>query len=270
IAEAFLVGKKTDIEQILTKEFGTKLNSISQYLHIVDIEGGKEAVDTAREAAHKAVEMVRTGVCEVLMKGLVNTDVILRAILNKETGIHTSGTVLAFTSCFDIPAYHKLIFMTDPAVIPEPNKEQRIAMINYCIETAKKFGVNKPKIALLHATEVPNPKIRFMNDYLDIMEHYHHGEFGDVIMDGPIDLFLAIDKKRGEIKNIPTPVLGDSDILIFPDFTSANVFYKTVQTFGNADNAGLLYGANAPVVLTSRSDSTETKFYSICMACVLV
>ena len=203
------------------------------------------------------------------MKGLVNTDVILRAVLNKENGIHTPGNVLAFNSCFDIPMYHKLVFMTDPAIIPEPTKEQRVAMIKYSIETAHKFGVAKPKIALIHATEIANPKIRFMQDYLDIMEMYRNGEFGDVVMDGPIDIFLAIDKERGAIKRVDTPVLGDADILIFPDFQSANVFYKTAQTFGNASMAGLVYGADSPVVITSRSDSTDTKFYSICMACVL-
>jgi len=88
-------------------------------------------------------------------------------------------------------------------------------------------------------------------------------------MDGPVDIFLAIDKERGEVKKIQTPILGDSDILIFPDFDSANVFYKTAQTFANALMAGMIYGANSPVIITSRSDSTETKFYSICMACLL-
>ncbi|MDR3327901.1 MAG: phosphate butyryltransferase [Prevotellaceae bacterium] len=261
--DAYLVGKRSGVEEILNREFPSKLPDIEPFLHIVDVEG-------AKEAAEAAVAMVRNGKCDLLMKGLVNTDVILRAILDKEKGIHSVGNVLTFTSCFDIPSYHKMIFMSDPAVIPEPTKEQRIMMIKYCIETAQKFGVSRPKIALIHSTEVANPKIRFMQDYLDIMELYRHGEFGDVIMDGPIDIFLAIDKERGEIKKIQTPVLGDSDILIFPDFSSANVFYKTAQTLGNAENAGLLYGANSPVVLTSRSDSTETKFYSICMACALV
>ena len=262
--DAYLVGKKEKVAELLKQEFGEKTEQYKQFLHIIDCE------DDALLATEKAVFMVRNGECDMLMKGLVNTDVILRAVLNKEKGIHTVGKVLTFNSCFDIPMYHKLIFMTDPAVIPEPTKEQRIMMIKYCIETARKFGVEKPKIALIHATEVANPKIRFMQDYTDIMELYRNGEFGNVIMDGPVDIFLAIDKERGEIKKIDTPILGDSDILIFPDFDSANVFYKTAQTFGNASMAGLLYGANSPVIITSRSDSTETKFYSISMACVLV
>ena len=103
-------------------------------------------------------------------------------------------------------------------LVEDEIKEQRVAMIKYSIETARKFGVAKPKIALIHATEIANPKIRFMEDYLDIMEMYRNGEFGDVVMDGPIDIFLAIDKERGAIKRVDTPVLGDADILIFPDF----------------------------------------------------
>jgi len=261
--DACLVGKKDLVAEMLQKEFGSKVKKYEQFLHIVDCE------NDAKIASEKAVLMVRNGECDMLMKGLVNTDVILRAVLNKENGIHTPGRVVTFNSCFDIPMYHKLIFMTDPAVIPEPTKEQRIMMIKYCIETAHKFGVVKPKIALIHATEVANTKIRFMQDYLDIMEMYRNGEFGDVIMDGPVDIFLAIDEERGKIKNIPTPILGDADVLIFSDFISGNVFYKTAQTFGNAEMAGLLYGANSPVVITSRSDSTKTKYYSLCMACVL-
>ena len=261
--DAYLVGKKEEVARLLEQEFGEKVKKYGDYLHIVDCRGD------AAEATTQATLMVRRGECDMLMKGLVNTDVILRAVLNKENGIHTPGNVLAFNSCFDIPMYHKLVFMTDPANIPEPTKEQRVAMIKYSIETARKFGVAKPKIALIHATEIANPKIRFMQDYLDIMEMYRNGEFGDVVMDGPIDIFLAIDKERGAIKRVDTPVLGDADILIFPDFQSANVFYKTAQTFGNASMAGLVYGADSPVVITSRSDSTDTKFYSICMACVL-
>lgn len=261
--EAFLVGKKEEVEKLIAKEFGTKMDKYKDSWHIVNCDGD------AAQATTEATLMVKRGEADLLMKGLVNTDVILRAVLNKEQGIHTPGNVLAFNSCFDIPMYHKLLFMTDPAIIPEPTKEQRIMMIKYTIATARKFGVKKPKIALIHATEVANPKIRFMQDYLDIMELYRQGEFGDVIMDGPIDIFLAIDKERGEVKKIDTPVLGDADILIFPDFDSANVFYKTAQTFGNASMAGLVYGADSPLVITSRSDSADTKFYSICMAAVL-
>lgn len=256
IVEAYLTGDEQKVRAI-TAKFPE-----SPYIHYVNVADPKEATD-------KAVSMVRNGECDILMKGLVNTDVILRSVLNKETGIHTPGNTLSYIASMTAPAYHKMIFFGDPAVIPDPSKEQRIDMIKYAIKTAQAFGVKQPKIALVHATEVPGPKIRYMNDYVEIKEMAKNGAFGDVILDGPMDVFLALDKERGAIKHIDTPVLGDSDIVIFPDFDAANVFYKTATTFGNAQMAGLLYGADKPVVLTSRSESTDAKFYCICMASIL-
>jgi len=200
---------------------------------------------------------------------LVNTDVLLRAILDKEKGILQPGKVMTYNAAIEIPNYRKLIFFSDPVVIPSPNLIQRTAMIKYAIQTAYKFGIVKPKIALLHATEVANPKIQYMQDYLDIMQMWREGEFGDVIMDGPLDVFLALDKERGSIKNVPSPVLGDADILILPNFESANIFYKGLALFAGAQMGGLLQGTDNPVVLTSRSESTLSKFYSIAMACLL-
>ena len=139
----------------------------------------------------------------------------------------------------------------------------------YAIASAHKFGIEQPKVALIHATEVANPKIHYMQDYLDIMDAWRKGEFGDVIMDGPVDIFLALDKERGSIKNVPTPVLGDADVLIFPNFEAANVFYKGVSLFGGAEMGGLLQGPDKPVVMTSRSESVQSKFYSIAIACIL-
>jgi phosphate butyryltransferase len=196
--------------------------------------------------------------------------VLLRAILDKEKGLLPPGKVLTFNAAMEIPTYHKLIFFSDPVVIPSPDLVQRTAMIKYSIETANKFGIPKPKIALIHATEVANPKIRYMQDYLDILQMWRNGEFGDVIMDGPLDIFLALDKERGAIKNVPTPVLGDADILIFPNFECANCFYKGLSLFAGAEMGGLLQGTTNPVVLTSRSESIDSKFYSIAMACVIV
>ncbi len=146
---------------------------------------------------------------------------------------------------------------------------QRTEMIKYAISTAYKYGIEKPKVALIHATEVVNPKINYMQDYMDIMEQWRKGEFGNVIIDGPLDIFLALDTERGLIKNVPSPVLGDADILIFPNFESANCFYKGVSLFGDAEMGGLLQGTEKPVVLTSRSESVHSKFYSIAMACIL-
>ncbi len=257
IIEAFLIGDVAAIECPQLFE-----HNLSPFVHIID-------VPEVKEAAIEAVRMVKSGEADILMKGLVNTDVLLRAILDKEKGILKPGTVMSYNAAMEVPGYHKLIFFTDPVVIPSPSLLQRTAMIKYCITTANKFGIIKPKIALIHATEVANPKIQYMQDYLDIMQMWRNGEFGDVIMDGPLDIFLALDKERGSIKNVQTPVLGDADILIFPNFECANTFYKGLSLFAGAEMAGLLQGTDKPVVLTSRSESIDSKFYSIAMACVM-
>ena len=258
IVEAYLIGDVASIESPHLFE-----KALSPFIHIIDIP-------EVQLATLEAVRMVRSGEADILMKGLVNTDVLLRAILDKEKGLLPPGKVLTFNAAMEIPTYHKLIFFSDPVVIPSPDLVQRTAMIKYSIEMAKKFGIPKPKIALIHATEVANPKIRYMQDYLDIMQMWRNGEFGDVIMDGPLDIFLALDKERGAIKNVPTPVLGDADILIFPNFECANCFYKGLSLFAGAEMGGLLQGTTKPVVLTSRSESIDSKFYSIAMACVIV
>lgn len=258
IVEAFLIGDVAAIESPHLFEE----HVLSPYIHIIDIP-------EVREATLEAVRMVKSGEADILMKGLVNTDIILRAILDKEKGLLPHGNVLTYNAALEIPGYHKLVFFSDPAVIPSPDLRQRTAMIKYAIASAHKFGIEKPKVALIHATEVANPKIHYMQDYLDIMDEWRKGEFGNVIMDGPLDIFLALDSERGGIKNVATPVLGDADILIFPNFESANCFYKGISLFGGAEMGGLLQGTEKPVVMTSRSESVKSKFYSICIACIL-
>ena len=257
IIEAFLIGDVASIESPHLFE-----HNLSPFIHIIDIPD-------VQVATLEAVRMVKSGEADILMKGLVNTDVLLRAILDKEKGLLPPGNILTYNAALQIPTYHKLVFFADPVVIPSPNITQRIAMIKYAIASAYKFGISKPKVALIHATEVANPKIRYMQDYLDIMQMWRNGEFGDVIMDGPLDIFLALDKERGSIKNVPTPVLGDADILIFPNFECANCFYKGLSLFAGAQMGGLLQGTEKPVVLTSRSESIDSKFYSIAIACLL-
>lgn len=257
LVEAYLIGDVAAIESPELFE-----HNPSPFIHIIDMPDVKQAT-------LEAVRMVREGEADILMKGLVNTDIILRAILDKEKGLLPPGRVMTYNAALEIPGYHKLVFFSDPAVIPSPSLEQRTAMIKYAIASAHKFGIEQPKVALIHATEVANPKIHYMQDYLDIMDAWRKGEFGDVIMDGPLDIFLALDKERGSIKNVPTPVLGDADVLIFPNFEAANVFYKGVSLFGGAEMGGLLQGPDKPVVMTSRSESVQSKFYSIAIACIL-
>ncbi|MDR1654258.1 MAG: phosphate butyryltransferase [Prevotellaceae bacterium] len=256
-AEVFLFG---DVKQVpVSAQMGLQFTKRVHVVNVPDVQQATEA----------AVALVRNGDADVLMKGLVNTDVLLRAVLDREKGILPEGNIMSFCSVFEIPKYHKLLFFADAAVIPSPTLEQRCAIINYVTETARKFGVARPKIAMIHATEKANPKIAYMQDYLDIMKMHRAGDFGDIVLDGPLDILLALDKARGSIKKVDTPVLGDADGLVFPNFESANVFYKTLISFADAQMAGCLTGTSKPVVLTSRGDSAESKFNSIAMACAL-
>ena len=250
--EAFLVGDAA-------KTADTQLITSLQNIHIINVP------DT-EQAAREAVRMLRNGEADALMKGLMNTDVLLKAVLDKEKGILPAGKVLSHIGVLEIPKYHKLLFFTDAAVIPSPTLEQRIAQIQYAIQTAKSFGVNQAKIALLHASEKPNQKIQYTQDYLAILEM--KDKFGDAIIDGPLDISLSIDPESVEIKGVSTPVNGDADILVFPNIASANCFYKAMTRFADAKMAGILQGTDKPVILMSRSETTESKFYSIAMACL--
>lgn len=258
LIEAYLIG---DVAVIESSAHLFDDEAIYPYLHIVDIPD-------VLSATLEAVRMVKQDEADILMKGLVNTDVLLRAVLDKEKGLLPAGNILTYNATLEIPKYHKLVFFSDPAVIPSPTVEQRTAMIKYAINTAYKFGIETPKVALIHATEKVSPKIPYMLDYMDIMAKWRAGEFGNVIIDGPLDIFLSLDTERGSIKKVPTPLLGDADILIFPDFMAANSFYKGLMIFADAEMGGILQGTSKPVVITSRSESIKSKFYSIAIACI--
>jgi phosphate acetyltransferase/phosphate butyryltransferase len=238
-----------------------ELKKHSQYVHAIHIEDPDEA-------ALEAVRLVRAGEADILMKGIINTDNLLHAILDKEKGLLPAGKVLTHLAVMQIPTYDKLLFFSDAAVIPRPTLQQRIEMIWYAIRTSRCFGIQQPRIALIHCTEKVSPKFPHSLDYVNIVELAEAGEFGDVIIDGPLDVRTACERESGEIKGIVSPINGQADVLIFPNIESGNAFYKAISLFAKAEMAGLLQGPICPVVLPSRSDSALSKYYSIAMACL--
>ena len=206
--------------------------------------------------------------CDILMKGIINTDNLLRAILDKEHGLLPKGKILTHLAVMQIPTYDKLLFFSDAAVIPRPTLQQRIEMIWYAIHTCRHFGIEQLRIALIHCTEKVSAKFPHSLDYVNIVELAEAGEFGNVIIDGPLDVKTSCEKTSGNIKGIVSPIDGEADVLIFPNIESGNAFYKAVSLFSHADMAGLLQGPSCPVVLPSRSDSGLSKYYSIAMACL--
>ncbi|MED9946557.1 MAG: phosphate acyltransferase [Hallella sp.] len=226
--------------------------------------------DDPAEAARQAVEAVRRGEADVIMKGFVNTDVLLRAILNKETGILRKGRVMTHITLAQLADYHKLLFFTDAAVIPYPTQEQRVAQIQYVTHYCQQLGIERPRISLIHCSEKVDAKnFPFTAGYGEIKEMAAQGAFGPCIIDGPLDLKTSCSKESMAVKHIDSPIAGDADALIFPDIEAGNLFYKTITLFCQARTAGVLQGPDVPVVLPSRGDSAESKYLSLCLACLL-
>ena len=214
---------------------------------------------TPDDAAALAVELVRSGEAEVLMKGLINTDNLLRAVLHKERGLLPPGGILSHVAVAQIPLYHKLLFFSDAAVIPKPTLDQFRAMIMNDIAICNRLGMEEPRVALIHCSEKVNAKLK---------KEASEGKMGKVYIDGPMDAKTACDAHSGEIKGMSSPVIGNADIMIFPNIESGNTFYKTLSLFGDANMAGMLTGTIAPVVVPSRSDSGNSKYYSLVLACL--
>ena len=220
-------------------------------------------------ASSEAVRLAKTGEADIVMKGLVGTDKFLKAVMDKENGLLLPNAVLSYVCAMEIPAYHKLLFITDPAVIPFPDLDQKVAMARYAIEMAQKFGIKKPKIALIGASEKMSRHFENSVDYSIMCKMADRNQIKSCIMDGPLDIFLACDKKSIEIKGVETPVNGDADILLFPSLESSNPFYKGLMLFADGELAGLIRGTEKPVIVMSRSESEISKYFCIALSCLM-
>ena len=215
----------------------------------------------------QAVQMVREGQGDFLMKGLCSTDKFLRAILNKETGLLPPKGTLSHCTVLEIPQYHKLLFVGDVAVIPAPDFKQKQIIMDCLVRTAKAVGVAKPKVAVIAATEQVLPSQPATIEAAMLAKMADRGQIKGCIVDGPLALDVAIDKESVEIKGLVSPVAGDADCLLFPNIESGNVFYKAnSKLVPGVRQAGILVGAKVPCVLSSRADSIDTKLNSIAIA----
>ncbi len=223
-----------------------------------------EASDTAATA--RAVAMVNAGEAQVLMKGLVSSDRYMRAILDKENGLLDPGAILSHVSVIELPRYPKLIVCGDVAVIPAPELREKVAITRYLIAAAHALGIERPKVALVAATEQVLPKMPACVDAAVISKMAERGEIKGAVLDGPMGLDVAVDRESAEIKGVRGEVAGDADCLLFPDIEAGNVFYKTSTKLAGAELGAMVTGARAPCVLTSRGDRALTKPYSIALA----
>lgn len=217
------------------------------------------------QAAAISVKMVKDREAEILMKGNLGTSSLLRAVLNKEWGLRT-GELISHLALFELPTYHKVIGLTDAAMNIAPDLNGKVSLINNATAYMRKLGINQPKVAVLSAVETVNPDMKSTLDASALAKMADRGQIKDCIIDGPLAFDNAVSKKSAEYKGIKSPVAGEADLLVADDIDAANALYKAFIYFAEAKCAAVILGASAPIVLTSRADSDETKLNSIALA----
>jgi phosphate butyryltransferase len=257
VVEGILIGDKKKIENICTK-----LEISPSKFEIIDEPDEKKS-------GLKAVELIIENKAQILMKGLISTPYFLKAILNKDYNLIKKGQVLSHTAVIEIETYDKLLIVSDVAMIPYPDLNQKIQMINYNIKIAEKLGIINPKIAIVTANEKVSEKMPSTVDAAIISKMSDRKQIKDAVIEGPLALDVALSKRACDIKGLKTPIDGYADVLIFPNIETGNVFYKTTTILGKGKLAGVVTGTPFPTVLVSRADDDDSKYYSIVLASAL-
>ena len=253
LAEAVLIGDRDAIARTADAE----RIDLTPYEIVHEADPGK--------AAASAVAHVRNGEAALVMKGLLDTSVILKAALNKESGLH-AGRLVSHVGVIESPHYHKLFLITDSAINIAPTLADKIDIIRNAVDVARALGAETPKVALLAAVEKVNPeKMPCTADAAILTQMNRRGQIPGCVIDGPLALDNAVSAEAARIKKIESPVAGDADILVSPDIEAGNILYKALMDLGGAKGAGLVVGAKSPIILTSRADSAETKVASIAL-----
>ncbi|QBD85845.1 phosphate butyryltransferase [Clostridium tetani] len=256
IADAILVGNEEEIKSI-AKEINMNIEDF-EIIHEPDM----------KKAALKAAELVSTGKADMLMKGLVDTANFLRAVLHKEVGLRT-GKLMSHVAVFEIDKFDRLLILTDVAFNMYPDLKEKAQMIENAAAVAHSMGNECPKVAAVCAVEVVNPNMPETIDASLLAKMSDRGQIKGCIVDGPFAIDNALSEEAAKHKKVTGPVAGKADILVLPDIQAGNIMYKTLTYTTDAKNGCLLVGTSAPVVLTSRNDSHETKMYSIALAALV-
>jgi len=253
IIEPVLVGAKSEIDAI-AQEFGHSLEGIK----VIDEPDMEKSVELS-------VRMVNRKEADVLMKGKVGTSTLLKCVLNKEWGLRT-GNLGSHFALFEVKTYHKLIAVADVAMNIAPNLQDKIAIVDNSVACLNKLGIPMPKVAVLGAVEMVNENMEATLHAALLSKMNQRDQIRNCIIDGPLAFDNAVSYESARHKGIMSDVAGDTDLLLMPDIEVGNVLYKSLVFFANAKVAGVILGAKAPIVLTSRSDSEEAKYYSIILA----
>jgi len=253
IIEPILVGDQREIEKILREH-----KIVTSDYEIID---EKDSV----KACEVAVKLISSGKADILMKGYVDTAVILRAALDRDYGLRTPNRI-SHVSIMEIPNYHKILLMSDGAMNIEPDVEIKQEIIENGVAVLHAIGIKEPKVGVIAAIEKVNPKMQATLDAHELILRNQNDRIKGCMIGGPFALDNAINKEAALHKGITDPMAGDVDFLLMPQIESGNVFYKAMMFLANAKSASIIAGAKRPIVLTSRADSTESKFFSIALA----
>jgi phosphate butyryltransferase len=215
-----------------------------------------------------AIDLIRQGEASILMKGLVSTAPLLKGILDKDKGLR-KNELLSHAAIFEVPAYHKLITVTDAAMNVQPSLEEKASIIENAVEMLHRIGIKEPKVGVLAPIETVNPKIQSTIDACELKAMNLSGRIKGCFVDGPFAMDNAVSREAALLKGIKSDVAGDADILLTPDLNSGNILYKTLIFLANSISAAVIMGASAPIVLTSRADSGKSKLMSIALAAAL-
>lgn len=257
IVTPILIGNKADIENIAL--------SINFDLSDVQIVHNNKG---ANESASIAVSMVKSGEADILMKGFVSTGALLKAVLDKENGLR-KGKILSHVAFFESPHYHKLLCVTDVAMNMDPDFDTKVHILNNAVEACHNIGIEIPKVAVVAAVEVVNPKMEATVHAAMMKTMSDRKQFTGCIVDGPLALDNAVNKEAAHHKGIVSDVAGDCDVILVPNLEAGNMFYKALNFMGGATVAAVIMGASVPIVLTSRSDSGSSKMFSIALAAAM-
>lgn len=222
----------------------------------------------AGRAARQAVAMACEGQADVVIKGQLKTPQILGAALNRERGIRQKK-LLTHVGLFEVPGFDRIIYMSDSGVILSPTIEQKLVIIQNVIEVAHKFGLERPRVAILSATEVVNPRIPNSIEALALARMAEEGWVEGAVVDGPLPLDVAVSPEAARVKRVESPVAGNADILIVPGVVAGNTSAKAIQYLAGGRMAGLVVGAKVPIIINSRADTADTRLLSTAMAVVL-
>ena len=256
IADAVLVGDTNAIKEIC-QQHGIDCGMF-ELEHVPDV----------RMAAKRAAELVRQGMAQVMMKGLVGTADFMRAVLNKSEGLGT-GNLLSHVVVFEAAGYDRLMVLTDPAINIAPDLQQKVQIIQNALQVTTALGNTEPRVAMIAAVETVTASMKATEDAALIAKMAERGQIKGCRIDGPLALDIAVSAAAAQHKGIGGEVAGRADLLVVPYIEAGNIFYKTLVYFAHTPLAGIVIGAAAPVVLTSRADSPETKMNSIALAVVV-